>query len=60
VGLVEGIIERIRGEMGMPMGVIATGGLSPLFTECSAALERADPQLTLKGLWAVYRRNRGR
>ena len=60
VGLVEGIIERIRREMGQPMGVIATGGLSPLFTECSAVLERADPQLTLKGLWAVHRRNRGR
>ena len=60
VGLTEGIIERIRREMGVPMGVIATGGLAPLFTECSAVLERADPQLTLKGLWAVYRRNRGR
>ena len=60
VGLTEGIIERIRREMEMPMGVIATGGLAPLFTECSAVLDRADPQLTLKGLWAVYRRNRER
>ena len=60
VGLTEGIIERIRREMEMPMGVIATGGLAPLFTECSTVLDRADPQLTLKGLWAVYRRNRER
>jgi len=57
VGLTEGIIERIRREVGEPLGVIATGGLAPLFTECCAVLERADPHLTLKGLYAVYRRN---
>lgn len=57
VGLIEGIIERIRREIGEPWGVIATGGLAPLFTECCAVLERADPHLTLKGLYAVYRRN---
>jgi type III pantothenate kinase len=60
VGLTEGIIDRIRKEMGVPMGVIATGGLAPLFTECSAVLERTDPHLTLKGLYAVYRRNSAR
>jgi type III pantothenate kinase len=57
VGLIEGIIERIRGEIGSPMGVIATGGVAPLFTECCPVLDRVDPDLTLKGLYAVFRRN---
>ena len=37
--------------------VIATGGLAPLFAECSAILCHSDPDLTLKGLYAVHRRN---
>jgi type III pantothenate kinase len=57
VGLIEGLVSRIRSELGEPAGVIATGGLAALFTECCPALERADPHLTLKGLLAVYRRN---
>lgn len=60
VGMVEGTIERIRQEMGTPLGVISTGGLAPLFGECSAVLEKSDPQLTLKGLYAIHRRNASR
>ena len=57
IGMIEGMIARIRLEYGKPVGVVATGGLAPLFTECTDVLERADPQLTLKGLYGVYRRN---
>ena len=57
IGMIEGMIARIRLEYGEPIGVVATGGLAPLFTECTDVLERADPQLTLKGLYGVYRRN---
>lgn len=57
VGLIEGVIARIRQEFGKPIGVVATGGLAPLFGECTSVLEHADPHLTLKGLLAVYRRN---
>ncbi|MBK8175806.1 MAG: type III pantothenate kinase [Rhodospirillales bacterium] len=57
IGMIEGMIARIRAELGVPVGVIATGGLATLFTECSSALERSDPQLTLKGLYAIYLRN---
>jgi type III pantothenate kinase len=60
VGLVEGMIERIRGEFGEPLGVVATGGLAALFSECSAQIDHSDPDLTLKGLLTVYRRNQGR
>lgn len=57
VGLIEGTILRIRAEMGNSVGAIATGGLAPLFVDCSPLLERSDPQLTLKGLFELYRRN---
>jgi type III pantothenate kinase len=58
VGLVEGLVARIKQEFGQPMGVIATGGLAPLFDGAIAAIERVDPNLTLWGLRIVYERNR--
>ncbi|HEX9489446.1 MAG TPA: type III pantothenate kinase, partial [Stellaceae bacterium] len=58
VGLVEGLVARIKQEFGQPMGVIATGGLAPLFDGATAAIERTDPNLTLWGLRIVYARNR--
>jgi type III pantothenate kinase len=58
VSMIEGMIMRICDELGEKVDVIATGGLAGLFTDCTTALSRADPDLTLKGLLAVYRRNR--
>ncbi|QLH39160.1 MAG: type III pantothenate kinase [Defluviicoccus sp.] len=60
VGMIDGLIARLRDELGKPTGVIATGGLASLFTECSATLEVADPQLTLKGLYLIWQRNTAR
>jgi type III pantothenate kinase len=57
IGLIEGMIARIRSEYGATLDVIATGGLAPLFTECTGAIPRSDPDLTLKGLLAVHRLN---
>ncbi len=57
LGLIEGLIARIRAELGTDAGVVATGGLAPLFADCSDSLNRVDLQLTLKGLWAIYKRN---
>ncbi|SUS05034.1 Type III pantothenate kinase [Candidatus Defluviicoccus seviourii] len=57
LSMIEGLIARIRHELGTPAEVIATGGLAPLFAECSAILCHSDPDLTLKGLYAVHRRN---
>jgi type III pantothenate kinase len=59
VGLVEGLVARIREEWGAPMGVIATGGLAPLFEGATDAIEKVDPTLTLWGLWLAYQRNKG-
>ncbi len=58
VGLVEGLVARIRQEFGQPMGVVATGGLAPLFDGATTVIEHTDPNLTLWGLRLVYERNR--
>src|SRR5487761_124622 len=39
VGLVEGIVERIKREFGSPMRVIATGGLAPVFDGATTVIE---------------------
>lgn len=60
VSLIEGIVSRIRAENGHPdMPVIATGGLAPLFAEATDSIDTIDPDLTLRGLFAIYRRNTG-
>jgi type III pantothenate kinase len=60
VGLIEGLVARIKAEYGAPMQVVATGGLAPLFNEATDAIEHLDPDLTLRGLAEIYRRNRTR
>ena len=57
VGLIEGLIQRIRAERGEAMEVIATGGLAPLLAGATEAINHVDPDLTLWGLRLIYRRN---
>ena len=59
VGLIEGLIQRIRAELGEPtMPVIATGGLAPMFAEATTLFDHIDRDLTIHGLILIYRRNR--
>jgi type III pantothenate kinase len=60
VGLIEGLIRRIRDERGEKMGVVATGGLAPLFAGATQMIDKVDPDLTLWGLRLIFRRNRNR
>ena len=57
VGLVDGIVERIRKEYKSPPRVIATGGLAHLIAAEAATIERVDENLTLDGLRILYERN---
>jgi type III pantothenate kinase len=57
VGLIEGLVRRIRDERGEAMGVVATGGLAPLFAAEIAVIDNVDSDLTLWGLRLIYRRN---
>jgi type III pantothenate kinase len=57
-GQVDGIVERIRGELGAEAPTVATGGLADLIVPHARTLERIDPFLTLEGLRLVWERNR--
>lgn len=57
VGLIEGIVTRIRTEHEAPLKVIATGGLAPLFAEGTPVIERIDSDITLEGLRLLAERN---
>jgi type III pantothenate kinase len=58
-GQVDGIVARMRGELGDTAPVIATGGLAELIAPHSQTIERVDPLLTLEGLRLVWDLNRG-
>jgi type III pantothenate kinase len=49
-GLVDGIIERMKGEVGSGPKVVATGGAAHLVASASSSIEEVDELLTLKGL----------
>lgn len=57
-GLVDGIVGRIKKEMGQDVTVLATGGLAPLICEVSETIDRVEEYLTLEGLMIIYKRNR--
>ncbi len=55
--MVDGMIGRIRAELGDNPTVISTGGYAALIADVANGVHHVDPLLTLKGLRAVYRRN---
>lgn len=59
VGLIEGMVARITEEFGGKLTTIATGGLAPLFHGVTPVLNHLDPDITMRGLVEIYRRNRG-
>ncbi|HWL84815.1 MAG TPA: type III pantothenate kinase [Polyangiaceae bacterium] len=57
VSLVDGLVDRIRDELGYPCEVIATGGLGSLIAPLSRTIQHYDPELTMVGLRILYERN---
>ena len=57
VGLIEGLVERIRNEYGEKLRVVATGGLAPMFEPAVDVIKEVDRNLTLRGLVSIYSRN---
>jgi type III pantothenate kinase len=59
VGLIEGLVARIKTEFGGPMTVISTGGLAPVFETATDVIERIVPDITMRGLREIHRRTTG-
>jgi type III pantothenate kinase len=57
VSLIEGLVERIKTEFGRPMTVIGTGGVASLFHGATDSIDIFDPDINIRGLLEVYRRN---
>ncbi len=52
-GLVDGMVARLKEEMGTDPRIIATGGLSVLMSNVAKTIDTVDPNLTLEGLLII-------
>lgn len=57
IGLIEGLIARIKAEREAPLTVVATGGVASLFHGATTAIDHFDPDLTIRGMLEIWRRN---
>jgi type III pantothenate kinase len=61
VAMMEGLVARMKAEIGRPVKVVATGGLATLFDRHTSIFDAIEPDLTIQGLALLYRRSqRGR
>jgi len=58
IGLVREICDRIKAERGVPMQVISTGGLAPLFQQSATLFDAFDEDLTIHGLTVIHKYNK--
>jgi len=56
IDAVEGIVRRIRKELGKEARVIATGGLSGLIAQHTKVIEALEPALVLEGIRLIHER----
>ncbi|GIR97330.1 MAG: hypothetical protein CM15mP100_5500 [Alphaproteobacteria bacterium] len=60
VGLIDGLLNRLKSEPGMAEAVvIGTGGLASLFAPHIDAIDKVDNALTMTGLRIIFNRNKG-
>ncbi len=57
VAMMEGLLQRMKAQIGKPVTVIATGGLAILFQQHGHLFDKIDPDLTLRGIATLYRNN---
>jgi type III pantothenate kinase len=57
VAMIEGLLSRMKAEIGRPVKVIATGGLAALFQQHSHLFDAVDSDLTLRGLSLLWARS---
>lgn len=59
VAMIEGLVERLKKEIGRPVTVIATGGLAILFDKNTDAFDAIEGDLTIRGLSILAERAAG-
>jgi type III pantothenate kinase len=57
VAMIEGLVARLKAEVGRPSQVIATGGLAVLFEKNTDVFDAIEPDLTIQGLWMLWQRS---
>ena len=57
-GLVDGLIERMRRELGGDVKVIGTGGLAAQMRELARSIQVVNPDLRLEGLRMIWEHSR--
>ncbi|WP_395001446.1 type III pantothenate kinase [Sphingomonas sp.] len=50
IAMIEGLVSRLKAEIGRPVTVVATGGLATLFDQHTSAFDAIEPDLTIQGL----------
>lgn len=58
VGMIEGLVARLKKEHSDKLKVIGTGGLARIFAERTKAIDTVCDELTLQGLRLIYERNK--
>ncbi|MBB4155216.1 type III pantothenate kinase [Sphingomonas jinjuensis] len=56
IAMIEGLVARLKREVGRPVTVIATGGLATLFEQHTDAFDIIEPDLTIQGLAIMHDR----
>lgn len=56
VAMIEGLVARLKAQIGRPLTVVATGGLATLFDRHSDAFDIIEPDLTIQGLASLATR----
>lgn len=57
VGMIEGLVKRLKAEHSQDMKILATGGLAAIFANRTDAIDEVAGELTLEGLRLIYERN---
>ena len=57
VAMMEGLIDRMRAEIGRPITVVATGGLAALFDKHAELFDSIEADLTIQGLAMLHARS---
>jgi type III pantothenate kinase len=57
VAMMEGLVARMRAEIGRPTRVVSTGGLAVLFNDNSDIFDAIAPDLTIQGLALLHERS---